>query len=112
MAEEKTSEDWMQKKWRPAMGWTYMAVCLFDFILGPVLYNILQFHNPGQAVGMWTPLTLQGSGLFHIAMGAVLGISAFGRTQEKVAGAANNIEPPKPTMIVSKKPIQSEDQSL
>ena len=27
-----SSEDWMQKRWRPAMGWTYMAVCLFDFI--------------------------------------------------------------------------------
>jgi len=29
-------------------------------------------------------LTLQGAGLFHIAMGAVLGIAAFGRTQEKL----------------------------
>ena len=83
-----SSEDWMQKRWRPAMGWTYMAVCLFDFIGGPVLYNILQFYNPGQAVGMWTPLTLQGAGLFHVAMGAVLGIAAFGRTQEKIAGAS------------------------
>ena len=82
-----SSEDWMQKRWRPAMGWTYMAVCLFDFILGPVLYNILQFYNPGQAVGMWTPLTLQGAGLFHVAMGAVLGIAAWSRGQEKMAGA-------------------------
>jgi hypothetical protein len=34
-------------------------------------------------------LTLQGAGLFHIAMGAVLGIAAFGRTQEKLNGANN-----------------------
>jgi hypothetical protein len=27
--------------------------------------------------------------LFHVAMGAVLGVSAYGRTQEKVAGASN-----------------------
>jgi hypothetical protein len=34
------------------------------------------------------PLTLQGAGFFHIAMGAVLGISAFGRTMEKRDGKA------------------------
>lgn len=84
-----TQEDWMVKKWRPAMGWTYMATCIFDFILGPILYNVLQYHNPGQAVGMWTPLTLQGGGMYHIAMGAILGISAWSRGQEKIAGQSN-----------------------
>lgn len=79
-------EDWMVKKWRPMMGWTYMATCIFDFILGPILYNLLQYWNPGQAVGMWTPLTLQGGGMYHIAMGAILGISAWSRGQEKMAG--------------------------
>jgi hypothetical protein len=29
-------------------------------------------------------LTLQGAGFFHIAMGAVLGVTAYGRTQEKI----------------------------
>jgi hypothetical protein len=79
----------MNAKWRPMMGWTYMATCLFDFILGPILFNILQYYNPGQAVGMWTPLTLQGGGLYHIAMGAIIGVSAYGRTQEKLNGANN-----------------------
>lgn len=86
---EKKAEDWMNSKWRPAMGWSYMATCLFDFILGPILYNLLQYLNPGQAVGMWTPLTLQGGGLYHLAMGAIIGISAYGRTQEKLNGANN-----------------------
>lgn len=85
-------EDWMVKKWRPMMGWTYMATCIFDFILGPILYNLLQYWNPGQAVGMWTPLTLQGGGMYHIAMGAILGISAWSRGQEKMANATD----PKP----------------
>ena len=85
----KKQEDWMNAKWRPMMGWTYMATCLFDFILGPILYNILQYYNPGQAVGMWTPLTLQGGGLYHIAMGAIIGVSAYGLTQEKLNGANN-----------------------
>lgn len=88
-ASEKKQEDWMNSKWRPMMGWTYMATCIFDFILGPILFNILQYFNPGQAVGMWTPLTLQGGGLYHIAMGAIIGVSAYGRTQEKLNGANN-----------------------
>ncbi|MFN9957295.1 MAG: hypothetical protein ACK55I_29675, partial [bacterium] len=28
----------MNRKWRPAMGWTYMAVCICDFILFPILH--------------------------------------------------------------------------
>jgi hypothetical protein len=50
---------------------------------------LLQSLNGGQVTNQWNPLTLQGAGLFHIAMGAVLGIAAFGRTQEKMAGANN-----------------------
>jgi hypothetical protein len=41
------------------------------------------------AFRQWQPLTLQGAGLFHMAMGAVLGLSAWGRTQEKLGGANN-----------------------
>jgi hypothetical protein len=80
------NEDFMTKYWRPMMAMTYMITCLFDFVLGPILYNILQYYNPGQNLDMWQPLTLQGGGLYHIAMGVVLGISAHGRTQEKIAG--------------------------
>jgi len=32
---------------------------------------------------------LQGAGLFHLSMGAIIGVAAFGRTQEKLAGANN-----------------------
>ena len=85
MTQQAKKEDWMTSKWRPMMAMTYMATILFDFILGPILYNILQYWNPGQAIGMWVPLTLQGGGLYHIAMGAILGIAAFTRGQEKVA---------------------------
>jgi len=91
MAEEKegSGTEWMQKLWRPAMGWMYMIICLLDMAIFPVLWSLLQavMHVP---ITQWNPLTLQGAGLFHIAMGAVLGISAFGRTQEKLAGTAAN----------------------
>jgi hypothetical protein len=94
MAEIKKDEDWMQKRWRPAMGWMYMVVCMFDMVIFPVLWSILQAVNHGQVHSQWQPLTLQGAGLFHLAMGAVLGIAAFGRTQEKVAGSASNVTAP------------------
>lgn len=91
--EPKKDEDWMQKKWRPAMGWMYMVVCFCDMVLFPVAWSILQAVLK-QPVTQWNPLTLQGAGLFHLAMGAVLGIAAWGRTQEKVAGAASNAPTP------------------
>jgi len=100
MAEEKKKdEDWMQKKWRPAMGWMYMVVCFFDMVIFPILWALVQTIQHQQLV-QWNPLTLQGAGLFHVAMGAVLGIAAFGRTQEKIAGSATNATPsttPTPT---------------
>ena len=71
------------------MGWMYMAVCACDFMLFPVLWSLLQSLSHGTINSQWQPLTLQGAGLFHIAMGAVLGIAAYGRTQEKLGGANN-----------------------
>jgi hypothetical protein len=85
---EKKKEDWMNSKWRPMMGWLYMATCTFDFIIFPMVFAILQTMVKGQVV-QWQPLTLQGAGLYHIAMGAVLGLAAWGRTQEKLNGANN-----------------------
>lgn len=84
--------DWMSSKWRPMMGWMYMAVCIFDFILFPIAWSVglAMLRLP---VTEWNPLTLQGAGLFHMAMGAVLGVAAWSRGQEKItamnAGVAN-----------------------
>ena len=86
---EKKKEDWMNSKWRPMMGWSYMATCIADFVLFPVLWSLLQAISKGQVNIQWQPITLQGAGLYHIAMGAVLGIAAYGRTQEKLNGANN-----------------------
>lgn len=86
---KQDKEDWMTKKWRPMMAVVYMAINIFDFILGPILYNLLQYHSTGQTINMWQPLTLQGGGLIHVAFGAILGISAWTRGQEKVATINN-----------------------
>lgn len=85
---EKKKEDWMNAKWRPMMGWIYMLTCVTDFIIFPVLWSILQ-ASLKQPVTAWQPITLQGAGLFHLSMGAIIGVAAFGRTQEKLAGANN-----------------------
>ena len=88
---ERPSEDWMTKKWRPMMAMMYMICCLCDFALFPIMFTVVQFWEvqaANDAFRQWVPITLQGGGLFHVAMGAVLGVSAYGRTQEKVAGAA------------------------
>ena len=85
---EKKQEDWMSAKWRPAMGWVYMVTCTTDFIIFPILWSLLQAALK-QPVTAWQPITLQGAGLYHLAMGAIIGVAAFGRTQEKLAGANN-----------------------
>ena len=70
------------------MGWIYMLTCVTDFIIFPILWSILQAALK-QPVTAWQPITLQGAGLFHLSMGAIIGVAAFGRTQEKLAGANN-----------------------
>lgn len=89
----KKEEDWIQKKWRPMMAIMYMVVCIFDFIIFPIGFTIVQFWEiqpENDKFRQWEPLTLVGAGLFHMAMGAVLGITAWSRGQEKLAGVAAN----------------------
>lgn len=114
-------EDWMNSKWRPMMGWMYMAVCVFDFMVAPILWSMIQAYQGGQVNIQWQPLTLQGAGLFHVAMGAVLGLAAWGRTQEKMSGAnigttyvappVNNVEPMQPMNPVQTTVTQTYRQS-
>ena len=84
----KKQEDWMNSKWRPMMGWMYMVVCICDFVLFPIFWSLLHTVLHTGQYTQWNPLTLQGAGLFHIAMGAILGIAAYGRTQEKLGDKA------------------------
>lgn len=79
----RREENWIRMHWRPMMAFVYMAVVIFDFIIGPIFWSIVQIYG-GSVALQWTPLTLISGGVFHAAMGAVLGISAFSRGQEKV----------------------------
>ena len=85
---ENTNTDWINNPYRPAMGWVYMGICIFDFILAPIAWTAIQAIAHGSIANQWAPLSLGGGGLLHVAFGAVIGISAFGRTREKLEGKA------------------------
>lgn len=93
--DKKNSEIWFRSKWRPALGWAYILICVFDFILAPVLWTVSQSYveiekDTSTAIisQQWSPITLGAGGLFHLAMGGILGVTAWGRTREKISGVA------------------------
>jgi hypothetical protein len=87
---KKEHEHWMKAYWRPAMGWLYMIICAFDFIVGPVLAMAMPIFLKGLGAAsvsytQWESLTLSNGGLIHLAFGAILGITAWTRGQEKIS---------------------------
>lgn len=94
---------WLRSMWRPLAAVTYLAICIFDFIVAPyfvqaqphdlaeIFKYVLQMPVEQQSEalnimmnkGDWQSLTLQGGGLFHIAFGAILGAAAWTRGMEK-----------------------------
>jgi hypothetical protein len=97
-----TATKWMRENWRPLAAFIYLAINVFDFLIAPIFMGlntettaqfvagIMGLDPSVQAImaskpnGGWTPLTLQGSGMFHISFGAILGVSAWSRGTEKV----------------------------
>lgn len=78
------TERWLQKYWRPMMAMTYMVIIIFDFVLFPIGWSLTQVYGLGEVEIQWAPLTLLSGGIFHAAMGAVLGVAAWTRGQEKI----------------------------
>jgi hypothetical protein len=109
---KQVHEDWMNRKWRPAMGWTYMFICILDFAVFPVLWSIIQATHSGTVSTQWDPITLKGAGLFHMAMGAILGIAAWSRGQEKIIGATGSAQTVESQAIRLKKPVQPPEPEL
>jgi hypothetical protein len=77
----------MNTWWRPLLAFQYIFVCLFDFVGGPIMYAVLisskvvEFHS-------WTSLTLTGG---------VLGVTTWGRSQEKLELIKQEYTTPTPT---------------
>ena len=66
-----------------------MMICFMDFIGFPLISMFLPilFRKDGINAGYvaWQSLTLSNGGLIHLAFGAILGVAAFSRGQEKLA---------------------------
>jgi len=82
----KPEEHWMKAYWRPAMGWLYMAICACDFIVFPIISMFMPVFIKNMTYIPWKSITLDNGGLIHLAFGAILGVTAYGRTLEKKTG--------------------------
>jgi hypothetical protein len=110
----RSEEPLWKELWRPLAAYIYLAICLLDFGLMPIIYEMINhsitnasvvelalkftdasaqieaLHTLRQAQ-VWVPLTLQGNGMFHVAFGAILGVSAWTRGQEKAMMQASGM---------------------
>jgi Na+/H+-dicarboxylate symporter len=86
-------DSFIQKYWRPMMAVVYMVIILFDFIVFPIFWSLIQVYGSTGVVSLqWSPMTLLSGGVFHAAMGAVLGVAAWTRGKEKIERVRNNYE--------------------
>ena len=85
----KEEEHWVKAYWRPAMGWLYMLICFCDFVAFPAIAMFMPVIMKGFGILIpytaWQSLSLSNGGLMHLAFGAILGVSAWTRGQEKIA---------------------------
>ena len=83
------NEGWFKAYWRPAAGWIYLLICLFDFVIAPLTSMMLPILTKSTYVP-WTTLTLQNGGLIHMAFGAILGIAAWTKGQAQIEQAKSS----------------------
>ena len=81
MARDLSSETWYKHSWRPTTAWVYLLICLFDFLIAPILTGIFYAKYGGTYVA-WKPITLAEGGMFHLAFGAILGVTSWSRGKE------------------------------
>jgi hypothetical protein len=98
---------WLQEDegWKSILAIVYAAICLFDFIISPIMWNMNRqeallmanaiainggIHSDIAADMLkavyreHTPYTLKGAGMFHLAFGALLTGSAISKFREKL----------------------------
>jgi len=82
-------QHWLKVYWRPAIAWQYLVICLFDFMIAPIMMVIYAIQVKATYIP-WTSLTLSNGGLYHLSMGAIIGVTAWTRGQEKLSAAYNS----------------------
>ena len=64
---------WDNKTWK-----------LVQAAVGDIYLIVLDMRENSSTFGEWEPLTLGQGGLYHLSMGAILGVSSWSRGQEKM----------------------------
>jgi hypothetical protein len=83
-------DNFFTKYWRPFMCWQYGIVCFLDVGVLPIISWLFQV-NP--ALG-YVLVNSPGAATYHMAMGAIAGVSAWTRTVEKQTAMRDGIPPP------------------
>ena len=102
---------WLRDNWRSLAFATYFLICITDFIIMPIVYAALgsqdiatlvqlslQYKDPTVQIEflklygakIWVPMTMMGSGSFHLAYGSLLTAAGWTRGQEKIAQLQQN----------------------
>ena len=76
-------DHWIKTYWRPALGWLYVALIMFDFILAPIMM-VIYAGVTGTPVVVWRPLSLEGGGLVHLSLGSIVTATSWSRGTEKL----------------------------
>lgn len=92
---------WLVRYWRPAMAWQYFCVCVFDFLLAPFIWSAYEAMLGSGNITQWHPISLESGGLYHLSMGAIIGVSAWSRTLEKIEMIKRITEPSQPQQSAS-----------
>jgi hypothetical protein len=72
--------------WRDWAALVYLFICLVDFFIAPLLWNIgmtMMDNEIKMITSRWAPLTLQGGAMFHLSFGAILGATSWNKHKEK-----------------------------
>ena len=79
----------IQQYWRDWAALVYLFICIVDFFIAPLLWNIgmtMMDNEIKMNTSRWAPLTLQGGAMFHLSFGAILGATSFNRHKEMSSG--------------------------
>jgi hypothetical protein len=85
------NEHWVKSNWRPVLAWLYLITILADFVIFPGMQMLMWEHMPHGNTDhytQWTSLTLSYGGIYHAGIAAILGVSVWSRSNERIA--ANN----------------------
>lgn len=86
---------YLRENWRPLLAMTYSLICLADFLVFPLIWQIF-FQTP------WIAQSIKDGGMLHISFGAILGAAAYTRGAEKIQALkaqlnTSNEQPGSPT---------------